>query len=169
MTSRWKARSAWLPALFIVRMATPFTFEFRNAGEQATYYTLTSSATAGADPSSWTLRGSYDGVIWSTIDNRSDETFAWRLQTRPFKIANPGRYKHYALQTSAGVTLAEVELLGTASLVLGLPVTAVELVLTLWVVARLHRHRCPEPEEATVDGEGASDPVDRREGEAPAA
>jgi hypothetical protein len=35
----------------------------------------------------------------------------------------------------------EVELLGTASLVLGLPVTAVEIVLTLWVVARLHRHR----------------------------
>jgi hypothetical protein len=35
----------------------------------------------------------------------------------------------------------EVELLGTASLVLGLPVTAVEVLLTLWVVARLHRHR----------------------------
>ena len=27
MTSRWNARSAWLPALFIVRTATPFTFE----------------------------------------------------------------------------------------------------------------------------------------------
>ncbi|NEK58874.1 DUF3159 domain-containing protein [Geodermatophilus sabuli] len=37
----------------------------------------------------------------------------------------------------------EVELLGTASLVLGLPVTAAEIVLTLWVVARLHRHRGP--------------------------
>jgi hypothetical protein len=47
----------------------------------------------------------------------------------------------------------EVELLGTVSLVLGLPVTAAEIVLTLWVVARLHRHRCepasdgPEPAE----------------------
>ncbi len=39
----------------------------------------------------------------------------------------------------------EVELLGTASLVLGLPVTGVGLVVTLWVVARLHRHRCPDP------------------------
>ena len=38
----------------------------------------------------------------------------------------------------------EVELLGTASLVLGLPLTAVDIVVTLWVVARLHRHRCPE-------------------------
>ena len=35
----------------------------------------------------------------------------------------------------------EVELLGTASLLLGLPVTAVEIVVTLWVVSRLHRHR----------------------------
>jgi len=35
----------------------------------------------------------------------------------------------------------EVGLLGTSSIVLGLPVTAVELVVTLWVVARLHRHR----------------------------
>ena len=37
----------------------------------------------------------------------------------------------------------QVELLGTASLVLGLPVTAVALVVTLWAVARLHRHRTP--------------------------
>jgi hypothetical protein len=36
--------------------------------------------------------------------------------------------------------------LGTASLLLGLPVTAVELLVTLGVVARLHRHRRPEPE-----------------------
>ena len=35
----------------------------------------------------------------------------------------------------------EVELLGTSSVVLGLPLTAVELVVTLWVVSRLHRHR----------------------------
>jgi hypothetical protein len=42
----------------------------------------------------------------------------------------------------------DVELLGTASLVLGLPVTAAELLVTLWVVARLHRHRCPEPAQA---------------------
>ncbi|SCX57062.1 Protein of unknown function [Klenkia marina] len=35
----------------------------------------------------------------------------------------------------------EVALLGTSSLVLGLPVTGLALVVTLWVVARLHRHR----------------------------
>jgi hypothetical protein len=54
----------------------------------------------------------------------------------------------------------DVALLGTASLVLGLPVTAAELVVTLWVVARLHRHRCPEP---------AADSADEPPGQRPAA
>ena len=35
----------------------------------------------------------------------------------------------------------DVELLGIVGLLLGLPVTAVELVITFWVVSRLHRHR----------------------------
>jgi Protein of unknown function (DUF3159) len=39
----------------------------------------------------------------------------------------------------------EVEILGTMSLLLGLPVTAVELLITLWVVSRLHRHRTAQP------------------------
>jgi hypothetical protein len=38
-------------------------------------------------------------------------------------------------------TRNDVGLLGTTSLLLGVPVTAVALVVTLWVVARLHRHR----------------------------
>jgi uncharacterized protein DUF3159 len=38
-------------------------------------------------------------------------------------------------------TRNEVGLLGTWSLVLGVPVTAVALLVSLWVVARLHRHR----------------------------
>ena len=47
-----------------------------------------------------------------------------------------------------------VGLLGTSSLVLGLPVTAIELVITLWVVSRLHRHRAEnEPAGAADDGE----------------
>jgi hypothetical protein len=41
----------------------------------------------------------------------------------------------------------DVSLLGTMSIVLGLPLTAVVVVITLWVVSRLHRHRCP-PEQA---------------------
>ena len=39
----------------------------------------------------------------------------------------------------------DVALLGTMSIVLGLPVTAVALAITLWVVSRLHRHRQAGP------------------------
>ncbi|MCU1605682.1 MAG: hypothetical protein JWP46_2147 [Modestobacter sp.] len=35
----------------------------------------------------------------------------------------------------------DVELLGSTSLVLGLPLTGLALLVTLWMVARLHRHR----------------------------
>jgi hypothetical protein len=38
----------------------------------------------------------------------------------------------------------DVTALGTVSLVLGLPITAVEVLVTLWVVSRLHRHRSSE-------------------------
>lgn len=41
--------------------------------------------------------------------------------------------------------------LGIVSLLLGVPVTAVEVVVTLWVVSRLHRHRCPPEAPAEED------------------
>ena len=47
----------------------------------------------------------------------------------------------------------EVEWLGTASLVLGLPLTGLALVITLWVVSRLHRHRS----EPAAPGEAAGE------------
>jgi predicted alpha-1,2-mannosidase len=98
--------------------ATPaddaFQYQFAGGGEEATFYTLTSSATAG-DPAAWRLRGSYDGSTWTTIDERGGETFDWRLQTRPFKIDKPGRYEYYRLEVTGGTAaLAEVELLGHA-------------------------------------------------------
>ncbi|BCJ55156.1 alpha-1 2-mannosidase [Actinoplanes sp. NBRC 14428] len=98
--------------------ATPsWNYRFTSGGEQADYYTLTSGAVAG-DPKAWKLSGSYDGTTWTTIDERADQTFDWRLQTRPYKIAKPGRYAHYRLDVTANTgqtttTLAEIELLGT--------------------------------------------------------
>lgn len=97
--------------------ATPaWQYQFAGAGEQAEYYTLTSGHVAG-DAKAWRLRGSYDGTTWTTIDERTDQAFPWRLQTRPFKIAKPGKYAYYRLEVTANTgeattTLAEVELLG---------------------------------------------------------
>ena len=76
----------------------------------ARFYTLTSGKSAGADPTSWTLKGSNnDGRSWKVLDTRSGETFKWRKQTRAFKIDRPGRYERYRLEASG--TLAEIELL----------------------------------------------------------
>lgn len=41
--------------------------------------------------------------------------------------------------------------LGTTSLLLGLPLFGAVLVVTLWVVARLHRHRFPQPAPVAED------------------
>jgi hypothetical protein len=51
----------------------------------------------------------------------------------------------------------DVEMLGAVSVALGLPVTAVQLLVTLWVVARLHRHR------TDGDAAGAGSGADRQE------
>ncbi|MFI7599216.1 GH92 family glycosyl hydrolase [Actinoplanes sp. NPDC049681] len=91
-------------------------YQFASGGEQADYYTLTSGVVPG-DPKAWKLSGSYDGTTWTTIDERADQTFDWRLQTKPYKITKPGRYSHYKLDVTANsgeasTTLAEIELLG---------------------------------------------------------
>ncbi len=62
-----------------------------------------------------------------------------------------------------------VELLGTASLVLGLPVTGIALVVTLWVVARLHRHRTDAPGDARAAGQASgAGPAGQASGDRPA-
>ncbi len=85
------------------------------ARREVAFYTLTSGAAAG-DPRNWTLQGSDDGRTWNVVDARSGEVFADRLQTRPFKVATPGRYASYRIVVSrnsgeAQTSLAEVELL----------------------------------------------------------
>lgn len=83
--------------------------------KRVTQCTLTSAAAPGTDPGAWRLSGSTDGRTWRVLDERADEAFSWRLQTRPFAVDRPGTYAHYRLEFTSGgpVTLAEVELLGS--------------------------------------------------------
>ena len=90
-------------------------FAARTTG-RATYYTLTSGAQAG-DPTSWELQGSMDGVSWTSLDRRTNQTFPWRRYTRAFSIQRPKDYGYYRLKILADngqptTSLAEVELLG---------------------------------------------------------
>jgi len=80
-------------------------------------YTLTSGP-SGAAPKSWHLDGSTDGVTWTRLDTRKDETFPWQTQTRPFELQKPESFPRYRLtidQTTTGApaTLSELELLAT--------------------------------------------------------
>ncbi|HEY8302687.1 MAG TPA: GH92 family glycosyl hydrolase [Jatrophihabitans sp.] len=90
----------------------PLTWKTNGAMQRVEMYTLTSGSAAG-DPTGWTLQGSNDGSDWTTVDTRTNETFPWRVQTRPFSVANPRPFRQYRLQfTGSGMTsLAEVELL----------------------------------------------------------
>jgi hypothetical protein len=61
-------------------------------------YTLTSANDAAErDPKAWKLQGSDDGINFITLDNRSDETFSSRFQTRTFNFDNNTAYKYYRL------------------------------------------------------------------------
>lgn len=97
------------------RTATP-AIEFTVTGEprELTIYTLTSGDRSG-DPSAWVLEGSDDGTDWTTLDERADEQFRWRRQTRPFVLATPAAHTRYRLRITATrgrrTTLAQWELL----------------------------------------------------------
>ncbi len=90
--------------------------EFTVDGElrEVTMYTLTSGARKG-DPASWLLEGSDDGQQWVTLDERRDELFRWRRQTRPFVLETPAAHARYRLRITATThrraTLAQWELL----------------------------------------------------------
>ncbi|MEV6343281.1 fibronectin type III domain-containing protein [Actinoplanes sp. NPDC051851] len=66
-------------------------------------YSITSANDApDRDPVDWTLQGSADGGTWTTLDQRSGQTFAARAQTRGFLVTGvPAAYAYYRLNVTA--------------------------------------------------------------------
>lgn len=83
--------------------------------DRVNIYTLTSASKDQA-PVSWVLKGSKDGTNWVTLDQRSNQTFDWDRQVRPFALSAPADYASFRLEfTGAGaVSASEFELLGAA-------------------------------------------------------
>ena len=85
-------------------------------------YTLTSAAdTPEFDPRDWLLQASNDCVHWQTIDQRSNQQFTWRRQTRVFSAQNHLPFACYRLKIDANhggkaTQLSEIELIGDAPL-----------------------------------------------------
>ncbi|NQZ06198.1 MAG: discoidin domain-containing protein [Algicola sp.] len=83
-------------------------------------YTLTSgNDAAGRDPKNWQLQGSNNGVDWTTIDNRSNESFNARKQTKSYNTSNSQAFSHIRFNVTANngasiLQLAELEFIGEA-------------------------------------------------------
>ena len=89
------------------------TLSYESAPSAPVFYTLT-AAGRGKSPSAWVLEASNDGDEWTTLDERKDQTFEYRRETKPFKIAEPRSFKMYRLRITAGgedTALSEIELL----------------------------------------------------------
>lgn len=65
-------------------------------------YRLASSAdTPARDPMNWQFQGSQNGTDWTTLDTRTNESFASRGERREFKVATTGAYRYYRLNITA--------------------------------------------------------------------
>jgi len=52
------------------------------------------------DPKDWQFQGSSNGSTWTTLDTRSDQSFAYRYQTINYTIASPASYRYYRLNVT---------------------------------------------------------------------
>ncbi|CAN7216800.1 GH92 family glycosyl hydrolase [Phyllobacterium sp. LjRoot231] len=76
--------SAWIEA----------SLQTSKKGSVVKLYTISSAATAGQDPASWTLKASNDdGKTWKTLDQRKEQTFQWRQQTSVRAEKHRGLFK----------------------------------------------------------------------------
>lgn len=69
-----------------------------SSAEKLNAYTLTSGNDAPErDPKTWQFQGSNDGVNWTTLDTRTNESFSDRLLTRRFDFSTSEAYAYYRL------------------------------------------------------------------------
>jgi hypothetical protein len=84
-------------------------------------YAISSSSDHFAlDPRDWTLLGSKNGVTWDTIDIKTAQTFATRLQTNTYNVSGSTGYLYIRLHItatggSATMQIAEWKLTGSAA------------------------------------------------------
>lgn len=85
-----------------------------------TQYSITSANDhSERDPRDWRLLGSDDGVHFTTLDERSLQSFSSRFQTKTFAVTSPNPFKMYRLDIASNLNppransthLAEIELI----------------------------------------------------------
>jgi hypothetical protein len=99
---------------------TVLEFDFAEPVVVTSYVLMSGDDEPSRDPKGWTLRGSLDGRLWRNLDFRSDQpSFEYRHQSKTFRIASPGPFKHFRIdlaETNGApyLQLAGVRFLGGA-------------------------------------------------------
>ncbi len=93
-------------------------YDFGTTAHVVNMYSVTSASDAsGRDPKDWELQGSSDGINWTTLDARANQTFANRFQTNTYSFANTSPYSQYRFLVTANngspdFQVAEIMLFG---------------------------------------------------------
>lgn len=65
-------------------------------------YRMTSSTESSAsDPMDWQFQGSQNASDWTTLDTRTNESFAGRGEVHEYKVPTTGAYRYYRLNVTA--------------------------------------------------------------------
>jgi hypothetical protein len=94
----WTSASKWLCSA-----VSWLQYDFGSGATQTIKrYTVTSADDVPArDPKDWQLQGSNDGLAWTTLDTRSNQSFAVRFEAHAYPVASPGAYRYYRLNVTA--------------------------------------------------------------------
>ncbi|CAM3399326.1 GH92 family glycosyl hydrolase [Isoptericola cucumis] len=76
------------------------TYELAEPAAIATYALASANDAADRDPRAWRLQGSDDGEEWTTLDERANQTFTDRFETRQFTVAEPRPFRFYRLDVT---------------------------------------------------------------------
>lgn len=74
------------------------SFEFPSAVKIGVYSLTSANDEEGRDPKAWQLLASDDGVNYTAIDSRSNQSFSGRAQSKSYTITNPGSHRYYKLE-----------------------------------------------------------------------
>jgi predicted alpha-1,2-mannosidase len=88
-------------------------YEFAEPVTLAAYALTSGNDVPGRDPADWTLQGSADGETWTTVDQRTGESFAERGEHRVFELDEPAPgpgYQHYRLNITANAGASILQL-----------------------------------------------------------
>jgi hypothetical protein len=73
-----------------------------NKTRRAAYYSISSGNDGSErDPKDWQVEGSNDGIRYTLLDSRVNESFDKRNATKIYEIIRPGKYRYYRLNITA--------------------------------------------------------------------